>query len=280
MSVELELCCGTVRQASLPELIEVAAAAGFHAITCNPGLYAESGLSDAELRARLRDAGVRVSNIDGFNSGLPGIPTGEAVEAFRDVIGCDFRACFTTPEEDYYRTAEALGGDSVNMMHFAGDPATPFDAIAEAVAGICERAARRGLRVVFEFLPESGVGNIDAAARLVETVGAPNLGIMFDSRHLARSGGGMADLARHADKIAAVQISDILWAATDGNRLLPGEGELPLKETLSILRRATPGTPIGIEVFSMELAAMPAREAAQAAGDSLRAMLRDAGLSL
>jgi sugar phosphate isomerase/epimerase len=278
MAAELELCCGTVKQASLPDLIEVAAAAGFGAVTCNPTLYAQSGLSDREIRARLSDAGLRVSNIDGFGGGLPGIPTGEAIEPYRNFFGRDVRRTFTTPEADFYRAADALGADSVNLVHFAGDPATPFAAIAEATAGICERAARRGLRIVFEFLPDTGVNSIGAAARLIDEVGAPNLGIMFDTRHLARTGGGVADVELHAAKIGAVQLSDLKRAtpAADPNRLLPGEGELPLTETLAIIRRVTPTVPIGIEVFSDVLAAMSARDAAQAAGDSLRAVLRDA----
>jgi len=66
MAVELELGFLTIPQAGLVELIEVGAAAGFDAITATPTLYRQAGLSDAALRARLRDAGVRVTYIDGF----------------------------------------------------------------------------------------------------------------------------------------------------------------------------------------------------------------------
>lgn len=277
MQAELELCCGTIRQASLPELIEAAAAAGFAAITANPTLHAEAGLSPAELRARLRDAGVRVSNIDGFGSGLPGIPTGAAIDPYRSFHGRDVSRTFTTPEEAFYRSADALGAESVNLVHFGADPATPRDAIAEALAGICGRAAGHGLRIVLEFIPGTGIHDLGAAAALVAQVGAPNLGIMFDTRHLTRSGGGVAEVARHAGDIQAIQLSD-LWVANadDPNRLLPGEGELPLVEMLTLMLRARPQTPVGIEVFNEALPRMTAHAAARASADSLKPIVDQA----
>lgn len=274
MDTELELCCGTISQAGLPELIDVAGAAGFAAITANPTLYHATELSDAELRKRMGDAGVRVSNIDGFGGGLPGIPSGEALVPYRSYFGRDVTRAFTTPEPEFYRAAEALGAESINLVHFGGDPHTPFDAIAEATAGICERAGRHGIRVVFEFIPATAVPDIATAASLVERIGVTNLGIMFDTRHLTRSGGNLEDVARHAALIDAVQLSDVLYSEPDdADRLLPGEGELPLAEMVSLIAQAKPGVPIGIEVFSNALRAMTARGAAQAAGDSLRRVL-------
>lgn len=281
MYPELELCCGTIRQASLPELIEAAAATGFAAITANPTLHREAGLSAAELRARLRDAGVRVSNIDGFGSGLPGIPAGAAIAPYRSFHGRDVSRTFTTPEDDFYRSAEELGAESVNLVHFGGDPATPRDAIAEAVAGICARAAGHGLRIVLEFIPDTGIPDIGAAADLVARVGAPNLGIMFDTRHLTRSGGSTPDVARHAGAIQAIQLSDLrIASADDPNRLLPGEGELPLVEMLTLMLRARPTTPVGVEVFNEALPKMTARDAARAAADSLRPIVDQAVAAL
>ena len=274
MALELELCCGTVRQASLPELIEAAAATGFGAVTANPTLHRDAGLSPQALRKRLRDAGVRVSNIDGFGSGLPGIPVGEAITPYRSFHGRDVSRTFTTPEEDFYRSAEALGADSINLVHFGGDPATPFEAVAEAAAAISGRAAKHGLRIVIEFIPGTGVPDIATAARLVEAVGAANFGIMFDTRHLTRSGGGTADVARFAHQIDAIQLSDLRTASpADPNRLLPGEGDLPLAGMLALILSARPGTPVGIEVFNETLPRMTPLAAAQVAAESLRSVV-------
>ena len=70
----------TVRQASLPELIDLAAANGFTSTTTTTRLYERAGVSDTELRRRLDDAGVRIGYIDGLTSPLPGTPEG-ATEA-------------------------------------------------------------------------------------------------------------------------------------------------------------------------------------------------------
>lgn len=274
MDPKFELCCGTIRQASLLELIEAAAGANFDAITVNPDLYRNAGLTDGDLRARLRDAGIRVSNIDGFGSGLPGIPTGGALASYGDYYGRDVRRTFTTPEDEFYRTAGALGGDSVNLVHFGGDPSTPFAALVEATAAICQRAAGHGLRIVIEFLPNTGVPDITTAAKLISDVGAANLEIMFDTRHLARTSGTPQDAQRHAHMVGAIQVSDLRWTTRDDpNRLLPGEGDLPLAAMVAPVLRAHPALPVGIEVFNDVLVAMPAVQAARAAAASLRMLM-------
>ena len=275
---ELELCAGTVRQAALPELIQVAGQAGFAAITANPTLRAEAGVDDRTLQTMMADAGVRVTNIDGMGSVLPGIPAGEAIDAYRDYHGRDIRRVFWTPEDEFYRTADALGGNSVNLVHMAGDPDTPRAALVDRLGEVSQRAAAHGLTIVLEFLPGTGVASLDSAAGLVAEVAAPNLKITLDARHLANSGGGPGDVARHAAMIGLLQMDDLARAsADDPERLLPGDGELPLVEILSPVREASPALPVGIEVFNAGLFAMPAIDAAKAAAASLRRLLDECG---
>jgi len=279
MAVELELCWGTVRQAGLAELIDVAGRAGFQAVTVGPELVERSGLGAAELRSRLAGAGVRISNIDALVSVLPGMPTPEFIERTYGAYGTglDVRRGFSLTEDLFYRTAELTGGDSINIVHFGGDPATPLEAMAEAVAGASRRAAAHGLTIVFEFLPDTAVPNINTAAQIAEMVGEPNLKIMFDTRHLARSGGTVEDVVRHAGLIGATQFSDLRWAERDAeDRLLPGDGDLPLTDMLDAVRRAKPNVPIGIEIFSRVLYELPAAAAAERAGRALKKLVGSA----
>ena len=147
--------------------------------------------------------------------------------------------------------------------------------MAEAVAGVSRRAAAHGLTIVFEFLPGTAVPDINTAARLVDMVGEPNMKIMFDTRHLARSGGGVGDVLRHAGLIGATQFSDLKSAERDAeNRLLPYDGDLPLKDMLDAVRKAKPEVPIGIEVFSTILFKLSAAEAAEQAGRTLKKLLK------
>jgi hypothetical protein len=75
---EIGLCFGTVHQAQLIEMIEVAARHGFPTLQVPPDLYfacRDEGMSAAALRKRLADAGVRVQLIDAITAGIPGMRT-------------------------------------------------------------------------------------------------------------------------------------------------------------------------------------------------------------
>jgi len=261
---ELELCCMTVRQAMLPGLIEVAAEHGFGAVTTTPWLYADAGVSDRDLRRQLDDSGVRLSYIDGLITALPGTPPPRPTAA---------------SEEECYRIASALGATAVNVVHINGAP-TPMAELIDALGGVCERAGGRGLRIVVEFLPGTGIPDLPTALELVRGVGAANLGIVLDSWHLARSGGVPELLDPDAAAwIGVLQISDrtraqdlVPYVPMSG-RLLPGDGELPLADLVARVLGAHPDVPVGIEVISDEMRALPAGEAAGVAASSLLRLL-------
>src|SRR5579864_3112332 len=183
----------TVRQASLPELIDVAGSNGFDLVTTTPWLYAAAGVPDRELRRRMDERGVRVSYVDGLITALPGTPP---------------PAPGAASEDDCFRIATALGAAAVNVVHIDGAP-TPLDDLAAALGPLCERAAARRLRVVVEFLPGTGIPDLPTALELVGAVGAGNLGICLDSWHLARSGGTVELLdAPAAALVGALQLAD------------------------------------------------------------------------
>src|ERR1700738_3911035 len=125
---------GTAEGVGLPELIEVAAATGYGAISVTPSMYFEAvaeGHTDAELRARLDDSGVAVGVVDPLIRGLPGCPP--AAEG-----GPRFRSTFDHGEDDCYRVAEALRVPALNLAHFLCAP-TPLEQMIDVVGGICQR---------------------------------------------------------------------------------------------------------------------------------------------
>ncbi len=255
----------TVRQASLPELIAVAGAHGFGAVTTTPWLYEKAGVPDRELRRLLDAHGVRVSYVDGLVTALPGTPPPRAG---------------TATEEDCYRIASAVGATAVNVVHIDGSP-TPLEDLAAALGPLCGRAAARGLRIVVEFLPGTGIPDVATASELVRAVGAANLGICLDSWHLARSGGAVEDV--DPATVGAVQLSDRTRAQDRepyvpmSGRLLPGDGQLPLEALVARVLGPRPDLPAGIEVISDEMRATPASMAAATAGAALRALLERGG---
>ena len=100
------------------------------------------------------------------------------------------------------------------------------------------------------------VKTVGDAVRLIADSGANNAVITVDAVHLARSGGSPADIAaldpaligylQLCDGPAVMPPESFLWEAGT-ERLLPGDGELPLRE----LAAAVPtGTVIGVEAPS------------------------------
>jgi sugar phosphate isomerase/epimerase len=260
MATPVELCCMTVRQASLPELISVAAQQGFDRVTPTPHLIERAGLDLPVLRAQADEAGITFGYIDGLSSPLPGTPGGVS-------------------EARCFELAEELGAPAINVVHFGGSP-VPFSEMTDLLGQLTERAARRNLGILIEFLPGTGIPDLPVALELVRQVGSPNLGVMLDTWHLARTGGGPEDLiGEAATLIGGIQVSDRRRVQDSqpyvpiSGRYLPGDGELPLVDILALVLAAAPDLAVGIEVINDELKAMPTAEAARMAGNALQRLL-------
>jgi sugar phosphate isomerase/epimerase len=145
---------------------------------------------------------------------------------------------------------------------------------------LAERAAQRGLQILIEFLPDTGIPDLAVALRLARAVGHGSLRVMLDTWHLARTGGGPHQLGGDAAAlIGGVQVSDrrrmqdTLPYVPMSGRYLPGEGELPLRALVGPVVAAHADLPIGVEVINDELLALPAAAAASTAAAALRNLL-------
>jgi sugar phosphate isomerase/epimerase len=275
---DLVLCTATVQQGSFVERCEAAAAAGFTGLS----IYLDDlkrarseGCSDADIVAVLRQQGLAIAELDPLMSWVPGADLGGDVRA-------EGEGFFGYGEADFYATAELVGARSINAVLYAEKPVPP-DALAEAFAALCDRARERGLLVHLEFLPWTQVADLASALAVVEAAGRENGGVMFDAWHHFRGGGGSAELEAAAPRVLAIQLDDAPAAAEDDlvtetlqRRLLPGEGDIGLVELVRRLDAGGCRAPIGVEVFSTELQKLPAREAAQRAADTTRAVLSEA----
>jgi sugar phosphate isomerase/epimerase len=119
---------------------------------------------------------------------------------------------------------------------------------------LCDRAAEFGLGVNVEFVALTELRSLRDALRLVTRANRPNGGIMVDTLHLMRSGSTVAELAAAEPRwIGGAQFSDgPLTMPADqqlhealSERMLPGDGEFPLRE---FVRALPQGVPIGLEV--------------------------------
>lgn len=272
---DLVLCAGTAASTPLWERTELAAQAGFGGVS----LFLDdiegarvAGHSDADLRARLADLGLAVAELDPLLTWAPGteLPTNAPAQG---------QGFFRYRDDDFFRAADAVGARSINAALFATQPVAQ-DALVEGFARLCDRAAEHGLLVHLEFMPFGQLATLEMALSIVDAAARRNGGVTFDVWHHFRGGGASDAVRKAAPQILAVQLDDAPAEAepnpveeTLHRRLLPGEGDAPVAEWVRALREGASQAPLGVEVFSDELAKLPAAEIVQRAADAARAVV-------
>jgi sugar phosphate isomerase/epimerase len=275
---DLVLCSGSLaRESTFGERIAAAVAGGFAGISLWARDYfsaQRSGLTDADMRALLTGNGLAIAELDLAWSWLPG------ASEIHIPAELDTEELFAYDEADLFRIADAVGARSINAIDvFGGD--WSVDAAAAAFAGLCDRAAERGLLVHIEFLPWSRIPNVTAAWEIVRRADRANGGVLLDAWHFFRSGADLAALrAVPGERVLGFQLDDgpndpepDLPEASLHARLLPGEGELNLGALLATLREIGVVAPVGVEVFSDELHRLDPSEAGRRAGAATRDVL-------
>ena len=173
-------------------------------------------------------------------------------------------------------TMAQIGTRRVSLVGWDGDRGR----LVANLAALCADAATYGFAVTLEFMPYSAVRTVADAAGVLAAVAAPNLDVLVDALHLARSGGTPADL-RLLDpgRIGVLQLCDAPAIGPPAERLrdesvnrrrYPGEGELPLDDLLA----AVPADiVIEIEIPAAEHAAEPIAERARLCAQRSRSFL-------
>jgi sugar phosphate isomerase/epimerase len=133
-----------------------------------------------------------------------------------------------------------LGVPRINVVSLDPDLHRTFDRFA----ALTELAARHGIQTVVEPVPGLTIGDLPTALAARDYVGRPDFRLLIDTMHLVRSGSGPADLAAVDPKhIGYAQLNDTTLQPRLDNymeeamfeRMVPGEGELPLMDILSVL---------------------------------------------
>ncbi|CAN7476669.1 sugar phosphate isomerase/epimerase [Phenylobacterium sp. LjRoot219] len=182
-----------------------------------------------ETTAALRDRGVAISVVSGFS-----------LRPQADVR--DFAA-------DIDLAAE-LGARQVGSVGMDPDIPRAHDQLAT----LTEMAAARGLQVVFDYAPHQAINDLTGALAALRHTGSPNALLSLDAMHVFRAGGTLADVAAlDPALIGYAQVCDAPRAAPHPDyarevtfeRLVPGDGELPLAAFVAALPR---DVLIGVEV--------------------------------
>lgn len=172
-----------------------------------------------EVVAAMRHRGVAVSLGDGFLV-LPGAEM-RSFAADLDVL-------------------VDLGAPRINVVSLDPDLGRTFDQFAT----LTELAAQRGIQTVVEPVPGLTVGDLPTALAARAHVGRSDFRLLIDTMHVVRSGSGAADVAAiDSDHIGYAQLNDTTLRPLRDNymeeamfeRMVPGEGELPLHDILAAL---------------------------------------------
>jgi sugar phosphate isomerase/epimerase len=133
-----------------------------------------------------------------------------------------------------------LGVTRINTVSMDPDKARSFDEFAT----LAEMAAERGMVTTTELAPSLTVADLPTALEAVRHVGRPDFRLLIDTMHVIRSGATPQDLAAiDPALIDYVQVSDSLrtprfasyFEESMFERIVPGEGELGLREFLAVL---------------------------------------------
>jgi sugar phosphate isomerase/epimerase len=268
MPRQLSLAHLTVLDTTPPELVTVAARAGFRSIgirlTATPSVgippydILNEGPLLRETLSRLADTGVSVLDTE-FLRFEPEHPIGIP--------------------EGFLEVSARLGARHVLVMSAEPEEARTIERFCE----LCDRAAPYGLHVGLEFAIYAGVRTLAQAADVVARSKRSNASVIVDALHFSRSGGLPAHIAQVDPSLFRyAQICDagpdmpgpgdtpaLIREARTG-RLLPGEGVLPLAALIAAL----PATvPLAIEAPCRATADLPALERSKRAYRALSSLI-------
>lgn len=269
------LPAGTMEEVPIEAHLDAAAAAGFDAVSLRPRhvrtwLAAAPGRTVEGLAGRVRERALGVAELD-------------------PVTGWSDPRSWSTSDLpaavlDELDLAAALGSRAVSALVLPAERWEPGVGI-EGLGRLGAAADERDLLVQLEPFGWSPLWDLGAAAAAAEAAGAANVGVLVDTWHLDRRGGGAATVAAlPIEAVLAVQICDgaalvpgveLSVDNRDGRRF-PGESEGVLRPELvlaGLLDRGWLG-PVAIEVFGDASSDPPGR--AERAARSLRAVMSGA----
>jgi sugar phosphate isomerase/epimerase len=186
--------------------------------------------------------------------------------------------------EHYSKRLEICQALGVRTIVVAGDAAGPlseqdFERLRVSLVQGAERAAEKNVRVALEFQAKATLpNNLQTAVALVAECGHPALGLCLDAFHWYTGPSKTEDLGYLSnDLLFHVQLSDLVGVsretASDGDRILPGDGELPLEPIVDCLRHIGYDGAVSVELMNPQMWQIPALQFGEIAMTALRKVL-------
>lgn len=220
----------TLDNTPFADALRIARNAGYNAVELRHADFMrcrQAGMNEHAMEKTVRDAGIEVAVIGTENGVL--FDTGDGLKR---LLGSLRYVC---------EKAVALGCGTIMMppgQMAAGEATLPvmnLKTCADITAG-------HGLKLALEFNSRHPtINTLEAALEVVDAVNMKNCGLLLDTYHLHRSGGGAESFNNiPLDQIVTVQFSDVPPGPPSPgpvamDRLPPGKGEVPFVDIFKAL---------------------------------------------
>jgi sugar phosphate isomerase/epimerase len=168
---------------------------------------------------------------------------------------------------DRFRRTIELFDDAAPNVPFVTNTGIPpngniqqvFDTAAKEYRALADFARDHGKRLALEPLnastmnEESAIWTLEQAMRIVEAVGRPNFGICLDVWNIWQNANILEDITACGDRIFVVQVSDWRTPRSLQDRLIPGQGEIPLPPLLRAVHAGGYRGAYSVEIFSNDV---------------------------
>ena len=257
-------------QDSMIARVRAASAVGFSGVGMHLGAwikFSENPVQIEELEQVLDECGIALANIETLRGwASPSAPSEKCL----------------SQENMVWEIAKRFQCRYVQVI---GDYTGTIEEAAEGFGSLCDRASEYGLLVGLEPVPEmTNIKDFSVAIEIIERADRENGGICFDSWHLTRSTNQIADIRRIPEgKIFATQWNDgplqktfdDYYTDTLSTRVPPGKGEFQLVAMMKTILEIDCQAPIGLEIPSTDLWAMPIESAAELGMKGIRELLTE-----
>lgn len=240
MTRSISLAHLTFLHLSPPELIHLAAKAGFDAVglrliavnDTTPGYpLMDDPRMMADTLGALRDTGIRVNDIEFVR------------------LTSAFNPSAMAP---FLETGAKLGARYIVTAPYDPD----LDRLSQNLARFAEISAAYRLSPVLEFFPWTSVPDLSTALKIVDKIGSDDVGVLLDTLHFDRSESSLMDIVGapksrfpflhlcDAEVKPPYTESELLRTAREA-RLIPGDGDIVLRE---ILLKFSSDVPVALEI--------------------------------
>lgn len=249
--VRFTMPCAMVMHLPFAEQLTAVQAAGFQELTLHPFFMTDvnrAGVSFADMRSMVSDAGLRIDRIDPLTTWVP------EWKAWN--FGDEYNVQVSMEQSLFFELSEFLGCRyvSLNSMWKAGQYS--IEQIAEYYRAVCERAQPYGLACDLEPIPMWGIPRLEDALEVLRLAGVANGGLVFDVTHFTRGGTPLEVLAEvQGELIHNVQLCDGRIPSKQSledecfDRMWPGTGDFDIPGILRVLDIIGGLNGVGPEVF-------------------------------